>query len=90
VALDPCTLKVVCLEPFFVRNEGDTDAFLERLVEAYGEWLKGVITDGDPWYRATFSSWQVEGKITWRVVRGEGCAVIHGQLFLTEPKLPGV
>ena len=33
VALDPRTLKVV----FFVRDEGNTNAFLEHLVEAYGE-----------------------------------------------------
>jgi len=37
VALDPRTLKVVYLEPFFVRDEGNTNAFLEHLVEAYGE-----------------------------------------------------
>ena len=28
VALDPRTLKVVYLEPFFVRDEGNTNAFL--------------------------------------------------------------
>ncbi len=46
VALDPRTLKVVYLEPFFVRDEGTANAFLEHLVEAYGEWLREVITDG--------------------------------------------
>ena len=46
VALDPRTLKVVYLESFFVRDEANTNAFLEHLVEAYGEWPKEVITDG--------------------------------------------
>ena len=43
---DPRTLKVVYLEPFFVRDEGNTNAFLEHLVEAYGKWPKHMITDG--------------------------------------------
>ncbi len=46
VALDPRTLKVVYLEPFFVRDGGNTNAFLEHLVEAYGKWPKHMITDG--------------------------------------------
>ena len=33
VALDPRTLKVVYLEPFFVSDEGNTNAFLEHLVD---------------------------------------------------------
>ncbi|RLE29641.1 hypothetical protein DRJ27_04385, partial [Candidatus Acetothermia bacterium] len=78
VALDSRTLKVVFLEPFFVRDEANTNAFLEHLVEAYGEWPKEVITDGGPWYRAAFSFWQVEGKITWRVVRGGERSVLEG------------
>ena len=78
MALDPRTLKVVYLEPFFVRDEANTNAFLEHLVEAYGEWPKEVITDGGPWYRAAFSFWQVEGKITWRAVRGGERSVIEG------------
>jgi len=77
VALDPRTLKVVYLEPFFVRDEGNTNAFLEHLVETYGQWPKLVITDGG-WLWAAFSFWQVEGKITWRVVRGGERSVIEG------------
>ncbi len=62
VALDPRTLKVVYLEPFFMEDEGNTNAFLEHLVEAYGKWQKHMITDGGPWYKAAFPFWQVEGR----------------------------
>ena len=74
VALDPHTLKVVYLEPFFVRDEGNTNAFLEHLVEAYGEWPKEVITDGGPWYRAVAGGGEdhLEGS------SGRGAAVIEG------------
>ncbi len=68
VALDPRTLKVVYLQPFFVRDEGTAEAFLEHLVEAYGEWPREVITDGG-WLWAAFSFWQVEGESSPR--RGE-------------------
>jgi len=34
--------------PFFVRDEANTNAFLEHLVEAYGEWPKLVITETSP------------------------------------------
>ena len=65
VALDPRTLKVIYLEPFFVRDEGNTNAFLEHLVEAYGEWLKEVITDGGPWYRAAFFPQSLDSLRRW-------------------------
>ena len=77
MALDPRTLKVVYLEPFFVRDEGNTNAFLEHLVGTYGQWPKLVITDGG-WLWAAFSFWQVEGKITWKVVRGGERSVLEG------------
>ncbi len=48
------------------------------LVEAYGEWPREVITDGGGWLWAVFSFWQVEGKITWRIVRGGKRSVIEG------------
>ncbi len=47
---------------------------LMLLVEAYGEWPREVITDGGGW----FSFWQVEGKVTWRIVRGGERSVIEG------------
>ena len=47
-------------------------------METYGQWPKLVITDGGPWYKAAFSFWQVEGKITWRVVWGGERSVIEG------------
>ncbi len=77
MALDPRTLKGIFLEPFFVRDEGNTNAFLEHLVEAYGKWPKHMINDGG-WLWAAFSFWQVEEVITWRVVRGGKRAVIEG------------
>ena len=46
MALDPRTLKVVYLEPFFVSDEGNTNAFLEHLVETYGQWPKLGIVPG--------------------------------------------
>ena len=60
-----------------MRDEGTAEAFLEHLVEAYGEWPREVITDGGLLW-AAFSFWQVEGKITWRVVRGGERSVIEG------------
>ena len=74
VAIDPRTLKVIYLEPFFVRDEGNTNAFLEHLVEAYGKWPKRMITNGG-WLWPAFSFWQVEGVIRWRVIKG---GVIEG------------
>ena len=55
VALDPRTLRIIYLEPFFRRDEYTTDLFPEQLVEEYGEWPREVITDGGSWYRAAFS-----------------------------------
>ena len=75
----PRTLKVAYLETFFVEDEGNTNAFLEHLVEAHGKWPKYMITDGGPWYKAAFSFWQVEGKIGARgVLRGVPQAVDQG------------
>ena len=62
-----------------MRDEGNTNAFLEHLVEAYGKWPKHMITDGGPWYKAAFSFWQVEGEIGDRgVLRGVPQAVDQG------------
>ena len=63
MALDPRTLKVIYLEPFFVRDEGNTNAFLEHL-EAYGEWPKEVITDGG-WLWAAFSPQSLDSLRRW-------------------------
>ncbi len=58
--LDPRTLW-----PSFVRDEGNTDAFLKHLVEVYGGCPREVITDEG------CSLWQVEGVIARRVVHGK-------------------
>ncbi len=78
VALDPRTLRIIYLEPFFRRDEYTTDLFPEHLVEGYGEWPREVITDGGSWYRAAFSFWQIEGRINWKVVRCGGRSVNEG------------
>ncbi len=78
VALYTRTLKIIYLEPFFRRDEHTTNSFPEHLVEGYGEWPREVITDGGSWYRAAFSFWQIEGRISWKVVRGGGRSVIEG------------
>ena len=43
-----------------------------------GEWPREVITEGGSWYKVAFSFWWVEGKITWRIVRGGKRSVIEG------------
>ncbi len=47
-------------------------------MEGYGEWPREVITDGGSWYRAAFLFWQIEGRISWKVVRGGGRSVVEG------------
>ena len=68
---------MVYLESFFMEDEGNTNAFLEHLVEAYGKWPKHMITDGG-WLWAAFSFWQVKGVIRWRVIKGGERSVIEG------------
>ena len=48
----------------FVRDEANTNAFLEHLVGTYGQWPKLVITDGG-WLWAAFSPQSLDSLRRW-------------------------